>query len=400
MSNYDFIQKLLGLQGIKVTSVYVNNGILYVCATSDASFAICPRCGQVAQYVHDRRRQPCEHLDIWGMKTVILLEKKRYKCDCDPYHPFDEEFAFIRRYQRRTIPYEKYIFLLTHKNTVQNVCDIVNISEGACQRIYVHYANTILDNLEPEPLRILGIDEIATKKGHNYDTIIYNQETGSVVAVLDGRTKDVLVKYLMSFPKSVREGVEAVSMDMSRSYCFGVLECMPNAKPVIDRFHIADNLYRCVDDARKHIQNRIKKYGNKHEVFGIRWALLKDVEDLTREQALRLILACTKYPEIEKLHYLKEEFRTFFRLESKESALGFLEYFKDLVEQYDIPELKGFCKTIDNWLPYILNYYDYQISNGLVEGSNHKIKNIKRRAYGYRNSRNFELRIKLEFECA
>lgn len=163
---------------------------------------------------------------------------------------------------------------------------------------------------------------------------------------------------------------------------------------------IAQNLYKDVDDARKHIQNHIKKHGKKDEVFKIRCALLKHVEDLTYRESLRLILVCTKYSDIYNLHYLKEEFRTFFDLQTGKAADAFIEYYKDIVAEYNIPELKTFCKTLENWLPYILNYYDYQISNGVVEGSDHKIKNIKRRAYGYRNLDNFNLRAKLEFECA
>jgi transposase len=120
-----------------------------------------------------------------------------------------------------------------------------------------------------------------------------------------------------------------------------------------------------------------------------------------KEEALKLILACTRYPGIEQLHYLKEEFREFFNLNnSRGDALAFIEYYKGLVDEYYFPEMKRFCKALDNWMPYILNYYDYRISNGLTEGNNHKIKNIKRRGYGYRNQRNFTLRLKLEFECA
>jgi transposase len=84
----------------------------------------------------------------------------------------------------------------------------------------------------------------------------------------------------------------------------------------------------------------------------------------------------------------------------KEDAAAFLVYYKDLVEEYDIPELKKFVKTLDNWITYILNYYDYPISNGTTEGNNHKIKNIKRRAYRYRNRDNYEIRVKHEFKCA
>lgn len=181
--------------------------------------------------------------------------------------------------------------------------------------------------------------------------------------------KDDLVSYFGSLPAEVREGIQAISMDMSRSYCYSVLQCLPFAKPIIDRFNISKQLH-------------------------------KNVEDLSYEEALRLILACTKYERIYELNYLKEEFREFFNISSREDAEAFLEYYKNLAYEYNIPELKTFCKTIDNWLPYIFNYYDFPISNGPIEGNSHKIKNIKRRAYGYRNHDNFELRVMMEFECA
>jgi transposase len=399
-ANYDFIKKHIGLQGIEIIYTNVNNGIFQVYAESTYDFAVCPRCGHITQDVHDSRCQPIKHLSIWEMDTEIILKKKRYICGCDPEHPFDEQFKFLRKYQRQTIPFEKHVVILTHKNTVKNACELAGIGEGRCQRIYNHYAQYVLENREPETLRLLGIDDIARKKGHNYNTVIYNQETGNVVAVFTGRKKDDVIEYLEDWPLEVRLKVEAVSMDMSRSYCNSVLECFPNAKPVIDRFHIVQQLNTCVDNARKHIQNHIKKYGKKDEVFKIRWALLKNVEDIKLEEAQRLILACTKYPIIDNLHFLKEEFREFFNIEVKEGAIAFIEYYKELVKEYDIPELKTFCKTLNNWLPYILNYYDYPISNGLTEGNNHKVKNIKRRAYGYRNPKNFEIRVKLEFECA
>ena len=170
-------------------------------------------------------------------------------------------------------------------------------------------------------------------KGHNYNTVVYNQETGNVAAMFTGRKKDDVVNFLKGWPEEVRRKIEAVSMDMSRSYCYSILECFPNAKPVIDRFHIAQQLNKCVDDARKHIQNHIKKYGKKDEVFKIRWAMLKNVEDLKRDEALNLILACTKYLKIEQLHYLKEEFREFFLLDTKEEAIAFIEYYRELVAE-------------------------------------------------------------------
>lgn len=71
-------------------------------------------------------------------------------------------------------------------------------------KVYNHYANAVLEAKEPEPLRLLGIDDIARKKGHNYNTVIYNQKIGSVVAIITGRKKDDLITYLKNLPEKVR----------------------------------------------------------------------------------------------------------------------------------------------------------------------------------------------------
>jgi transposase len=96
-------------------------------------------------------------------------------------------------------------------------------------------------------------------------------------------------------------------------------------------------------------------------------------------------------------HELKEEFRLFFEeIKIQESASAFLDYWTVRVEETGIPELIAFGRTLSNWREEILNYWNYSISNGFVEAQNHKIQNIKRRAYGYRNNENFDRRVLLE----
>ena len=62
-------------------------------------------------------------------------------------------------------------------------------------------------------------------------------------------------------------------------------------------------------------------------------------------------------------------------------------------EAEEIPEFKELLHILSNWREEILNYFDYRITNGFVEGKNNRIKTIKRMAYGYRNLDNFRLRI-------
>jgi hypothetical protein len=107
----------------------------YIYAKSTRDFAVCPKCERITQTVYDSRCQFYKHLPTWCMGTVIVLTKRRFVCDCDIEHPFDEQFEFIRKYQCQTVPYEKYVFTITYKNTIKNASDILGISECKCQGI-------------------------------------------------------------------------------------------------------------------------------------------------------------------------------------------------------------------------------------------------------------------------
>ena len=66
----------------------------------------------------------------------------------------------------------------------------------------------------------------------------------------------------------------------------------------------------------------------------------------------------------------------------------------ETVKNYGINEMIEASKTIENWLPYIVNsFIDERFSNGFTEGLNNKIKVIKRVAFEYRNFRFFRLRL-------
>lgn len=93
---YDFIQKHVGFQDIEVTYTNVTDGTSLIYAQSTRNFAVCPKCKRITQTVHNSRCQPYKYLPMWGMETVIMLTKRRYICDCDIEHPFDENIVFYQ----------------------------------------------------------------------------------------------------------------------------------------------------------------------------------------------------------------------------------------------------------------------------------------------------------------
>ncbi len=100
-----------------------------------------------------------------------------------------------------------------------------------------------------------------------------------------------------------------------------------------------------------------------------------------------------RYPELWRAWVLKESFRDWYRGTNRSRAEERLELLEERIANDYLPEFKELLHTLNNWREEILNYFDYPITNGFVEGKNNRIKTIKRMAYGYRNMDNFRLRI-------
>ena len=121
--------------------------------------------------------------------------------------------------------------------------------------------------------------------------------------------------------------------------------------------------------------------------------MLKGAERLADWEKERLNRLFYCYPELKKAWVLKESFRAWYRETDRmraEERLGLLE---ERIKGDSLPEFKELLHTLTNWREEILNYFDYRITNGFVEGKNNRIKTIKRMAYGYRNMDNFRMRI-------
>jgi len=90
---------------------------------------------------------------------------------------------------------------------------------------------------------------------------------------------------------------------------------------------------------------------------------------------------------------LKESFRAWYRETDRSRADERLGLLEERIANDSLAEFKELLHTFTSWRKEILNYFDYRITNGFVEGKNNRIKTIKRVAYGYRNMGNFRLRI-------
>jgi transposase len=240
---------------------------------------------------------------------------------------------------------------------------------------------------------VLGIDEVAQHKGHrDFVCVLSDIERGKVIEVLNSRTKVALEAYFDGLLPQQRAAIEVVSIDMWAAYAEVARTKVPQAAIVVDRFHVMKNLQEKMQDARRAAQRQLPKT-TRDELKGLRWLLVRNDAALDAEERQKLQRAFEIWPELATRHGLKEEFRAFYERKHQRTAIRALETWIAKVQQTGHKALLKFVDTVRRWEQEILTYFDERITNGFVEGTNNKIKLIKRRAFGFRNFENFRYRI-------
>jgi transposase len=189
--------------------------------------------------------------------------------------------------------------------------------------------------------------------------------------------------------------VEAVAIDMSPAYMSAVMEHLPGAAIVFDHFHVVKLFNDKLSDLRRDLYRKAKDQLQKDVLKGTRWLLLKNPDNLDEKKGEkeRLEEALRMNEPLYAAYYLKEDLREVWNQPSKKQAEKALNKWIGKASSSKIPMLKTMAKTLMAYKSGILAYYDFPISTGPLEGTNNKIKTMKRQAYGFRDMEFFKLKI-------
>ncbi len=149
---------------------------------------------------------------------------------------------------------------------------------------------------------------------------------------------------------------------------------------MVDKFQLIRHINGALDKVRSRLQGGSRR-GKRRDLFKSRYTLLKGAERLADGEKTRLNQLFYRYPELGRTWVLKENFRDWYRGTNRSKAEEKLKSLEDTISNNSLPEFKELLHTLDNWRQEILNYFDYPITNGFVEGKNNRIKTIKRMAY-------------------
>lgn len=351
----------------------------------------CSCCGFPASHVHDWRTRKVRDLSVLGKPLYLFVKVNRYRChNCNAV--FSQSFKSIGSNKQQTNRYREYLYEMCNGSTIQDVSRKEKVPYTTVERIFysiakekemkhLEHLESVLENNK----LVLSLDEIAVRKGHRYETVLMDAKTGCVLGMEHQRSYDstqlLLTKNILS-----NKFVHTVVIDMWDPFHKAVKSAFPETCIVVYKYHVVQKVTHALDQVRKKFP-ALKKG---------RFILLKGTEKLTPYQKQRLDDVLEEHLELSYAYYLKELFRDVYKAPDYDTGESLLEEWIQLAWSSPFPAFHQVAKTVENWKAQILQYFLTPFTNGRIEGTNHKIKNIKRRAFGFRNLERFRLRVFLE----
>jgi transposase len=352
----------------------------------------CPVCNSRDVLPRGHQERTFKAVPIGHKPVRVVLPIPRVQCpSCGIVRQIPVAFADPRR--SYTHAFERYALELGRLMTIQDVARHLQVCWDTIKDIQKRDLYRRFRKPRLRKLKQIAIDEIAIGAGHRYLTVVLNLETGAVVFVGEGKGADALDPFWKRL-RAARAQVEAVATDMSAAYIEAVSRCLPEATLVFDRFHVM----KLVNDKLAALRRQLYAQATaeqKQVLKGVRWLLVKRPENLEarRNEHARLEEALQLNEPLATAYYLKEELGEFWEQDDEEQATVFLLDWLALAEASRVKMLVGLAKTLRKHALGLLAYYDYPISTGPLEGTNNKIKTMKRQAYGYRDKEFFKLKI-------
>ena len=352
----------------------------------------CHRCGRPISHFHGFDQSiRVRHLPVFGQSVFIEFRPKRYRCGhCEGKPTTTQRVSWHELRSPNTKPYEQWVLRLLRNSTVVDVSRELDISEETVTGVIDRWMSTEVNWEQFDRIEIVGIDEIALKRGHrDYVTLVtvpLDPVGVEVLGVLADHQKETVVDFLASIPTRLKVTIKRVCSDMYQGFVNAAQDQLPWAKIVVDRFHVAQAYRDCADTVRKQEVKRLQQELSQAEyeqIKGAMWPFRKSPEDLKDEEQKLLERLFAYSPKLEQAYRLREQLTQIFERDyTKGGAKCAIRAWCKRVRKSGIKAFDSFLGTVQTWLDKITNYFLDRLTSGFVEGFNNRVKVLKRRCYG------------------
>lgn len=366
----------------------------------------CPRCGCIFDKNQTYEKNGFKTsdilmLDVCNHGLILRLSKQRFLC-----HSCNKKFfartklvndgCFISNPVKYAIALE-----LKNKISEKDIAKRYRVSPNTVERIIDSWyeGKKLYKNHLPE---ILSFDEFKSVKSADGAMSFHmcDGKTGKTLDIVEDRKLNSLLKYFSYFTHKARSNVKLIVIDMYSPYISLIQKMFPNAKIIIDKFHLVNLISTSLNKTRINIMKSDNKNYNKLKRY---WKLLlKSQEELNNSKWRRWTCFDNLMTQSDVVNYLintnKELYNTYQVYQSilysiKNNNYKELETIVNDTHDSISTYMRTSIKTLKGFLPHIKNTLSNPYHNGFVEGNNNFIKVLKRIAFGFRSFRRFKARI-------
>ena len=366
----------------------------------------CPCCGCINESNNDiikwgyRKNCKIKISKISNCFSLLILHKQRFLCrNCNK--SFIAETSLIDRNKNISNNTELQINLeLMMKQSEKDISKRLDVSVSKIDRNLNDISSHTVLRHSSLPSSMNWDEFKATKdtKG-KMAFIIVDNKSGNIFDIQDSRKSRDLDRYFRRYSKQQRNKVQFISTDFYSGYIFLAKKLFKNAKIVIDPFHIVTQVYVALNSTRISLCKKENKNYNKLKDL---WKLfIKNENDLSEDKYYSKLFK-RNISQVEMINYLintdltlKADYNCYQGIINALKNKDFNK-FCDIVYHHNKNlsiKMKNALKLYQDNIEYIKNTFNYDINNGVIEGTNNLIKTLKRIAFGYKKYDHFVSRI-------
>tara|TARA_B100001123_G_C15304208_1_gene1022066 strand:- start:381 stop:1655 length:1275 start_codon:yes stop_codon:yes gene_type:complete len=371
---------LLNLPGVIPVDMYKDSKALIIVAEADhVETPNCPDCN-IPMHKHGTRKNKFSDTPMYAEPVRLEVLRPRFRCEACGKLAMPE-LQFLDDKRRATQRLVQVVRQQCLGTTFRALADQTGVAVNTVKNI----AHDLIDELEStvcyETPVIMGIDEVNLAGG--YRCVITNLATNNVFEMLEHRTQDHLKPFFRELPD--REKVEWVCTDMWRPFKRSFSQYLPNAKLVIDKFHVVKMASEALEEERKKYQAQLSRDQRIQVKKSIRWLTLKRPGSLSPSELTALQVVREEIPELAIAYDFKEAFFEIYDEPDKQNAQNAFEAWENSLPDQVLEPFKRLARTVHNHYEDIFAYWDapFPITNAYTEGLNGLIKMSNRLGRGY-----------------
>jgi len=350
--------------------------------TRGATFP-CPVCGDQVP-VHDFTEKSWRHLNFFQYDTYLNARTPRVKCPREGCGVKLITVPWTRAVSGFTLLFEALIMVLAREMPVKAVGALLGEHDTRIWRVLNHYVQDARVREDFSEVTRLGIDEMSAKR-EDYISLFHDMHERRLLFATEGKDHTTVKAFTddLKLHNGCPENITSACIDMSKAFIKGVKEELPNAEITFDPFHVIQLMNKALGKVRAEEAKLFPEV-----LKGSRYAFLKNPENLTEKQDETLVKLSNYQLKTGRAYLIKLALQDVYFAPSRLDAEALLKSWYNWSIRSQIEQVRKVAKTVKEHWNGILSWFDSKLSNGYVEAVNGLLQAAKRRARGYKTTKN------------